>query len=94
LNHQTKLPGQQLLKKRKLITSSRRNGWLTVDISDQNILIEDSFFVSLKWIDIESKVPLLGMNFKPEKSFFRIVALGDWYAYLNANIKVTGSVVK
>jgi len=87
-------PGSQFLKERTLITSSLEKGWLKVDISKQNILIDKPFFVSYKWIDVSKETPLLGMIFTTDKAFFRTVALGEWKVYINANIKVTGTIIR
>lgn len=87
-------PRNQLLKERTLIRSSKKEGRIIVDISNQNIEVNKPFFISLKWIDISKEMPLLGMSFTNDKAFLRTVALGEWHVYLNANIKVKGTIIK
>jgi len=94
VDQNTKLPGKQLLKKRKLIKSNQKDGWLTVDISDQNLRLDKPFYVGFKWVDNDTRTPLLGINFKPEKSYIRVISLGKWNEYLNVNIKAKGTVAK
>ena len=94
LDQEANKPGKQLLKERKLIRSSQKEGRITVDVSGQNIEVDNPFFVDLKWVDVSKRTPLLGMNFTNDKAFLRTVALGQWNVYLNANIKVIGTVVK
>lgn len=90
----SKLPGKQLLNKRVLVTSNQPDGWLDVDLSDQHLIINNPIYVSFKWVDITNKSPKIGMNFKAERSYLRVVALGEWNQYLNPNIKASGTVIK
>jgi hypothetical protein len=45
------LPDQNILKENIIVTSSMKEGKLTVDLSQYNIVVEDDFFVSMEWIE-------------------------------------------
>ena len=45
------LPNKNLLKENIFITTTIKEGQLTVDLSEYNIFVEDDFFISLEWIE-------------------------------------------
>ena len=53
-------PGKDLLKESVVLTSSIKKGWLTFDLSNQNLWVNDSrFFLAFEWIiDQESRQEL------------------------------------
>lgn len=95
VNPNTNLPNNQLLKNQKIIISSQKEGWLDVDLKDENIIIGQPFYIAIQWTSIVDAVPLIGGKLKRTKnSLIRYKALGAWEQFAEWNIKVKGMVYK
>jgi hypothetical protein len=95
VNNNTNLPDNQLLKNQKIITSSQKDGWLEIDLNEENINIDQPFFIGIQWTSTDEAVPLVGGKIKrSENSLIRYKALGTWEQYAEWNIKIKGTVYK
>lgn len=95
VNPNTNLPNNQLLKNQKIIISNQKEGWLDVDLKDENIIIGQPFYIGIQWTSIVDAVPLIGGKLKRTKnSLIRYKALGAWEQFAEWNIKVKGMVYK
>lgn len=93
VNNKTNLPENQLLKSQKIITSSQKDGWLEIDLNEENIYIDHPFFIGIQWTSTDEAVPLVGGKIKrSENSLIRYKALGTWEQYAEWNIKIKGTV--
>ncbi|WP_044207492.1 carboxypeptidase-like regulatory domain-containing protein [Flammeovirga sp. OC4] len=73
---QTGLPGRSLLKKQVVLESKLERGWVNVDLSEQNIITNQPFYVAFQWITPDISIPHIGMTGK--KGLTRISSLGKW----------------
>ncbi len=93
VNSNTNLPENQLLKSQKIITSSQKDGWLEIELNEENIYIDEPFFIGIQWTSTDEAVPLVGGKIKrSENSLIRYKALGTWEQYAEWNIKIKGTV--
>lgn len=82
-------PGKSLLLREILIESDQESGWLEVLIDSENIIVDEPFYVSFKWVDVEKRRPQIAINDKLA-SRTRYVALGKWMELFNWNIRAEG----
>ncbi len=95
VNSTSGLPDKQLLKQQKIVASNLAEGWLNVDISGENLIMEEAFFVGFQWVNIDETVPLIGgKTSSTSKSLVRYKALGTWNKYAAWDIKATGFLLR
>lgn len=88
----TQLPGKSLLQREILIESDQKEGWLDVSVELENIIVDEPFYVSFKWVDVGQKRPQVAINNKLT-SRTRYVALGKWIELFNWNIRAEGVII-
>lgn len=91
----SQLPGNQILRKQKIITSNQKGGWLTVDLTEERLVVNEPFFVSFQWVNVDVPVPEIGARINNTKnSLIRYRALGTWGQFAEWDIKVAGTSYK
>lgn len=70
------LPDESALVVQRLITSRKSEGWIDIDLSDENIFFSENFYVCFQWISEDIKSPLIGL--KGDMGLVRTKALGRW----------------
>lgn len=91
-NEQTNLPGKELLIKSLIVESDIQEGWMSVDLSSQNLVLEGTFYVSFQWVDANTQNPVISLSGK--NALTRPISLGEWIykGDFNWAIRVLGSV--
>lgn len=93
-NEQSDLPGKELLKRQVMIQSSIDQGWVSVNLNDQQLVFDKTFYVSFQWIDENTQNPMISL--KGKNSLSRPVSLGKWARskkHFNWAIKVNATVI-
>lgn len=85
----TGLPGKALLNREVILKSSQKEGWVSVDLDQENLVLDHPFFVAFKWIDVADPRPQIAINGKL-RCFTRYVALGEWQEIFHWNIRAEG----
>lgn len=89
----TNLPSDQVLKNQKIIRSNLLRGWLDVDLTAENIVLNEPFYVGFQWVKIDEPSPMIGGKHGSIKnSLIRYKALGTWEKYAQWDIKAKGTV--
>ena len=70
------LPNRNVVKKAIVVESSIKDGWVTVNLSDQGLIFDKPFYISFQWTDENTRNPLISI--KNTKAYTRPVSLGDW----------------
>ncbi|GAA5024091.1 hypothetical protein GCM10011506_07440 [Marivirga lumbricoides] len=92
VNKSTNLPEAQVLRNQKVIRSTLKKGWLEVDLSDENMVLTEPFYIGFQWVEIEEPLPLIGCKSSTSlKSLIRYKALGKWEEFVEWDIKVMGT---
>ncbi|PTB96974.1 hypothetical protein C9994_04970 [Marivirga lumbricoides] len=92
VNRSTNLPEAQVLRNQKVIRSTLKKGWLEVDLSDENMVLTEPFYIGFQWVEIEEPLPLIGCKSSTsQKSLIRYKALGKWEEFVEWDIKVMGT---
>jgi len=74
-----KMPNQSILNENIIVTTEMKNGILSVDLTEYNIIVEDDFIVTLEWIEDYGKDGLYfsaGLFGSPVIA--RETSQGDW----------------
>ncbi|MFK7951604.1 MAG: carboxypeptidase-like regulatory domain-containing protein [Ekhidna sp.] len=92
-NEQSDLPGKELLKRKVLIQSSIDQGWVSVNLNDQQLVFDKPFYVSFQWIDENTQNPMISL--KGKNSLMRSISLGKWIKPRDFNwaIRVNATVI-
>jgi len=73
------MPYESILTENIFVESQLKEGVLTVDLSEYNIVVEDDFMVSLEWIEDLGKDGLhFSMGFFGSPVIYRYTSQGDW----------------
>ncbi|PCH66436.1 MAG: hypothetical protein COC01_07960 [Bacteroidetes bacterium] len=81
------LPNKNILNENIIVTGQKKEGKITVDLRDYNIVVEDDFFVSLEWIeDLGENGLFFSAGFFGSPTISRQTSQGDWKKIGNVNM--------
>ena len=76
------LPGEKIVQKNILVSSTIKQGILEVDLEPYEITLNEDFCVTLEWIeDFGNKRLLFSMGFLGAKTVYRYTSQGSWEKY-------------
>ena len=68
---------------------------LEVDLQEENLILNQPFFVSFQWTNVDEPIPLVGgKHSNLRKSIIRYKALGTWEEFAEWDIKAKGTSYK
>jgi len=90
----TGLPKENLMQKPLLVTSEMNEGWLTVNLNKQELILNQSFFVAFQWIDENTKNPFIAL--KGNSGYQRSASMDSWVqsSTFSWAIKAKGTILK
>lgn len=72
------VPGSRLVEKSIIRTAVLKNSWFTIDLSDENIYLDEDFVVAFEYLPSDQNSIVFGAKLGASDSFFRSSSQGLW----------------